>query len=283
MSIETAPRHALKAEWFDAIARRHSRRTFDRRAIQGLVLDRIEETCRQASEGRRARAVLVRDAPQNIFTGVVGSYGRIVGAPSLLAFVGTDDSGIELGYVGESVVLDATHLDLDTCWNAGFFSPKRAASLMGLSAGERVCAVTPLGHASEAASAGERRLRASAKADTRMGVADIAPGCESWPVWAREAVEAVRLAPSGCNYQPWRLRFEEGSLVLGAAPRVIFTMPIDLGIAMLHAELGALHAGVRGAWQMLSATRMPMKPSFRKEVGGIDIARFVPAEARVAE
>jgi hypothetical protein len=242
------------------------------------VLDRIEETCRRASEGRSARAVLVRNAPQSIFTGVIGSYGKIVGAQSVLALVGTDDSGIDLGYVGESVILDATLAGLDTCWNAGFFNPKRVAILVDLAPEERVCAVSPLGYAAKAESGGERRLRSSVKADTRMAIAEIAPGCDAWPAWAREAVEAVRVAPSGCNDQPWRLSFEEGSLVLEAAPQVTFSAPIDFGIAMLHAELGALHAGVHGAWEMLSPTRLAKKPTFRKEAGGSDIARFVPAE-----
>jgi hypothetical protein len=283
MSVDTTPCHALKPEWFDAIARRHSRRTFDGRAVEPALLDRVEATCRQASEGRDARVVLVRSAPANIFKGVIGSYGKIVGAPSVLAFVGTDHSGMDVGYAGESVVLDATLAGLDTCWNAGFFSPERVAGLVDLAAGERVCAVSPLGYATETMSGGERRLCASVKADTRMAIAEIAPGCDSWPAWAREAAEAVRVAPSGCNAQPWRLRFEAGSLVLGAAARVIFSVPIDMGIAMLHAELGALHAGVRGAWEILSPSdgapvNALKKPTMRKQAHGSDVARFVPAE-----
>lgn len=263
MSVATSPRQPVKPEWFDAVTRRVSRRQFDGRAVGSTALDRVEETCRCASEGRGARAVLVRSAPQDVFTGFIGSYGKIVGAPSLVAFVGTDDSLIDVGYVGECVILDATLAGLDTCWIAGSFSAESAARIVDLAPGEHVCAVTPVGHATEAKSGAERLLTAVVKPRSRMAIADIAVGCDSWPGWARVAAEAIRVAPSGANKQPWRLRFEEGALVLGAAPRTYWTAPMDFGIAMLHAELGALHADVHGTWEMLL---------------GSDIARFTPAE-----
>ena len=50
---------------------------------------------------------------------------------------------------------------------------------------------------------------------------------------------------------------------MGSALQTYWTAPMDFGIAMLHAELGALHTGVRGSWEMLS---------------GPDVARFAPAE-----
>jgi hypothetical protein len=75
------------------------------------------------------------------------------------------------------------------------------------------------------------------------------------------AVEAARVAPSGANKQPWRFRLEGGTLVMGRAEKIYWTAPIDFGIAMLHVELGAEHAGVRGAWEHLAEP---------------DVARFVP-------
>lgn len=263
MSTATAPASALRSELYDAIASRSSRRAFDGRKVDSAVLDRIEETCRRASEGRGARAVLVRNAPESVFTGFIGSYGKVAGAPSLVAFVGGDDSLADVGFVGECVILDATLAGLDTCWIAGTFSAENAATMADLAPGERVCAVTPLGYAKEAKSGAERLATAFMKPRARLAMAEIAPGCDSWPAWARDAAEAVRLAPSGVNKQPWRLRFEGGALVLGSARGTYWTAPMDFGIAMLHAQLGALHAGVRGSWEMLSAP---------------DIARFTPAE-----
>lgn len=263
MSTATAPLQAVRLEWFDAIARRVSRRRFDGRKVDSAVLDRVDETCRRVSEGRDGRAVLVRHAPQDIFTGFVGSYGRVIDAPSLVALVGSDESLIDVGYVGEAVILEATLAGLDTCWIAATFSATNVASIADLRPGERVCAVTPLGYATEAKSRSERLAASVLHSRSRLSTSEIAPGSDTWPEWAREAAEAVRVAPSGANRQPWRLRLEGDALVIAPAPKVYWTAPLDYGIAKLHAELGALHAGVSGGWEMLF---------------GPDVARFSPTQ-----
>ena len=95
-------------------------------------------------------------------------------------------------------------------------------------------------------------LRASARAHRRRELSEIAPGIDgSWPEWARAAAEAVRLAPSAVNRQPWRLTLVNERLVISRdngqeTPKV--TKSLDCGIAMLHAELGARSQGVHGRW-----------------------------------
>jgi nitroreductase len=264
VSITTLSRARLNPELFAVIEHRVSRRRFEDRAVEASVLDRVEATCRSASaESGTPRAVLVRRAPQDIFTGLVKSYGRVIGAPSLIAFVGGSDSLVELGYMGQTVILDATLAGLDTCWIAGSFSAVNARDLVDLAPGESVRAVTPLGYATKMKSSAEWLVGAAIKPRSRLALDEIAPGSDSWPSWAREAAAAVRLAPSGSNRQPWRLRFEDGALVLASAPDPYWTAPMDLGVAMLHAELGAQHAGVLGEW--VAGT-------------GDDVARFTPQE-----
>jgi hypothetical protein len=66
-----------------------------------------------------------------------------------------------------------------------------------------------------------------------------------WPDWAREAACAVQAAPSGANKQPWVARMDDDSLVLGLVESTTYwTRGYDMGIAALHAQLGALRAGV---------------------------------------
>jgi hypothetical protein len=262
VSITTLSRARSNPELFGAIERRVSRRRYKTRAVEATVLNRVEAMCRSASESAgTVRAVLVRRAPQDIFTGLVGSYGRVVGAPSLIAFVGDSESLVELGYLGQTVILDATLAGLNTCWIAGSFSAENAGALVQLGPGESVRAVTPLGYATKAKSGAEWLVGAAIKPRSRLALEEIAAGSSSWPSWAREASSSVRLAPSGSNRQPWRLRFEDGSLVFATAPEPYWTAPMDVGVAMLHAELGAAHAGVLGEWQAGS---------------GDDVARFTP-------
>jgi nitroreductase len=190
----------------------------------------------------------------------------VEGAQWTAAFVAPEGAEVEAGYVGEAFVLEATRLGLGTCWVAGMFDRDTADRLTELGPGERVVAVTPVGHPLERKALVERMMSAAVRSAARRQVDDIAPhlargGSDAWPAWAVSAVEAARLAPSGANRQPWRFSLDDRGLALAAAEGAYWTAPIDCGIAMLHAELGALHEGVGGDWVRLASP---------------DVARFEP-------
>ena len=262
----------LDLAWYDAIAVRRSRRRYGERRIAKASLAALQAFCDEHSLEPGACVWLAQDSG-DLFKGMAerfGGYGRVEGAPWTAAFVAPKGAELEAGYVGEAFVLEATRLGLDTCWVAGMFDRKTAAGLVPLKRGERVIAVTPVGHALDRKQFVERMMSAAVRSAARHQVEHIAPGLVhedgpagvAWPAWAIAAVEAARLAPSGANKQPWRFRLHAGAIVLSAAEKTYWTAPIDYGIAMLHVELGALHEGVRGAWDRLPAP---------------DVARFTPA------
>lgn len=258
----------LNPEWFQAIDHRISRRSFTGEPVPQDSAEQLRAFCKRFRPFDDVRAEFVEHAPEHLFTGLVGSYGRIHGAPSAALFIGRPHADIDIGYVGEALVLDATRLGLETCWIAGAFSRKMADQLCDLSDDEHVRAISAVGIAEKDQPLGERTMRALARASTRLPLEKIAPGIDGfWPEWAIAAVEAVQKAPSGGNRQPWRFRFENEALVVRQAPTVYWTARMDIGIAMLHAELGAQHTGVRGRWERLD---------------GADDARFV-AEALAAD
>ena len=259
----------LDPAWFEAIDRRISRRRFTGEMPTDQALSALRHFCEtfrapDIGPDSAARAVLIERAPSDLFTGLVGSYGRIEGAPSAALVVGRPGSDVWVGYVGEALVLEATRLGVDTCWLAGAFSRKRATSLAELSPGEHVPAIVAIGIAESGMGAGEKTMRAFVRASTRLSAEKIANGSDvdSWPDWAQSAIEAARKAPSGGNSQPWRFRMDSGALVVSQGGRAYWTAEMDFGIAMLHAELGAAHADVSGRWELLE------KP---------DVARFVPS------
>ncbi len=260
------PRFRIEPSWFDAIATRVSRRRFDGRPVRSEAIQRIDAACRTVSEpAHTVRAVLVDAAPDAVFTGLIGNFAAIIsGAPAFVAFVGRHDNWhVDLGYIGEAVILEATAAGVDTCWIAEKFDAAAAAAHFHLAEGEQVRAVTPLGYGTRNVPVGERLVKAVVRPRVRLDLERIAPGARSWPTWAREAAEAVRLAPSGKNRQPWRLRMDGDALVLARTTEgAYWTALIDCGIAALHAELGALHAGVSGTWQRLAEP---------------DVARFMPS------
>jgi nitroreductase len=256
---------ALHADrWFASLANRHSRRAYDGEPIDPATLADLTATAATFAPFDDARAVIVESVAPNLFRGIIGSYGRVTGAPSAIVFIadsGSANADEHCGYTGEGIVLEAQAQGLGTCWIAGSFSRAVSKELVELREGEVIRAVSPLGHPTDVLSVAERVVFGQARPKFRRPLEEIAPGHESWPAWAGEGVRSAQIAPSAMNRQPWRFRYVDGAVVVslhGAAPKM---GRLDVGIAMLHFELGARSEGSDGAWEPLT---------------GADIARWVP-------
>jgi hypothetical protein len=264
------------AEWAAAIVVRHSARTYTGRTVDSALLDHLEHFCGCLPAADVARVALVRNVPDSVFTGIVGSYGRVLGAPSAVLMIGMESEPAvqeSLGYLGEAVLLEATSLGLGTCWIAGFFDRPLAAALVPLAPGERVLAISPIGVAQTRPRTSERMLKRFVGAHKRKAVEEIAPGFdpELWPAWAAEGVRLARVAPSAVNRQPWRFELEADSatatpaanpteaLIVSAVTKGnegTISRRVDCGIAMLHFEVGAQLMGARGRWEVLEAPQV---------------------------
>jgi len=246
--------------WLEAGRVRSSRRSYTGAPIAPSTLDSIEFFADGFRPSEVARTVVLREAPESMFTGIVGSYGRVSGSPSALVIVGRSGApGAEecAGYTGEGVVLEATRLGLDTCWIGGTFSASKLAATIGLETGERIFCVSPLGYAQQSLSFAERTVfgHKDTGPKPRKPAEEIAPGNAAWPSWVRTGIEAARLAPSAMNRQPWRFSYVDGRVTISFDGADIYkkvSKRLDCGIAMLHFEVGARHAGVSGEWDLLT-------------------------------
>jgi Putative TM nitroreductase len=268
---DMSPTQEQTRRWLSEVPVRRSRRTFDGSPVTEADLETLDALCRSFRPHGDARTVLVRKAPEAVFKGIIGSYGKVAGASSALVFLGTpaeDGTAQHVGYTGEAIVLEATALGLETCWIGGSLDRKLAAKLARPMPGERVFAISPLGHAAAAAPASERLLYGWGKPKKRRAVEEIAPGCGSWPTWASAGVEAARIAPSAMNRQPWRFRMEDGTVIVSCAGTntPVVGLSLDCGIAMLHFELAARAVGGPGVWVQVDGDSR-------------DIARWVPEGA----
>ncbi|HEY3317005.1 MAG TPA: nitroreductase family protein [Coriobacteriia bacterium] len=246
-------------EWAAAVPPRHSRRRFTGEPVTDGQAEALRTHCESFEPFPGARAVFVEQPAGDVFRGLVGSYGKIRGAPSILAFVAdveVPDHAAKLGYTAEAAVLEATRLALATCWVAGSFDRRLTASVVGLEAGERVFGVSPVGTAVPEKAGSERTVARLARSHVRKPLPEIAPGIDrgGWPMWAFEGVRLARLAPSAVNRQPWRFRMDDLGCVLAtdaAGGDRGISKRLDCGIAMLHFELGALVTGGLGGWEFL--------------------------------
>ncbi|MBE0479908.1 MAG: nitroreductase family protein [Dehalococcoidia bacterium] len=248
------------AEWYRAIRHRRSRRSYDGVPLEPETIERLRTVCREFRPFPEVRSEVIEDDPDKVLRGILGSYGKIKGAPALIAFVGRmDDPHVQekLGYTGEGIILEATSMGLGTCWVGGFFRPRVAGSLIGLTGKEKVVAVTPVGRMRDRFSREERVMTGFGLMHRRKSLAALTGGADMGllPEWAKAALEAARIAPSAVNRQPWRCRADAGSITVSVdSPGfdISISRRLDCGIAMLHIEVAALEYGVQGRWEFLS-------------------------------
>jgi len=155
------------------------------------------------------------------------------------------------GYLGEGVILEATSLGLNSCWVGGFYRRESVLKQIDIQDDERVLAITPIGYSKEEAN----RVGVSSKRYRRKDIDKlVTSGNVSDNEWVKTALEAVRIAPSAANRQPWRFQIRDDSIIVASnKQREGFRVSrrLDCGIAMLHLELGALVSGVKGSWEFL--------------------------------
>lgn len=254
---------AQAARWHAVVFQRHAVRTYVPMPLEGEQGVTLADLTPERLGPARARHVLVegQEAADSVFRGVMGNFGKVLGAPALLLFIGqTEDPGFMagVGYLGEQLVLEATALGLATCWVGGYFRRDLAREYVAMAPGEEVICVSPVGHPEE--TRGLRRVHDtavrlfSAGWGRRKSLAEITRG-EIKTLWLLDALEAARWAPSSHNGQPWRFILRGGSVAvthdLPARPLAPWSedpRTLDCGIAMANFAVAARARGKAGRW-----------------------------------
>ena len=162
------------------------------------------------------------------------------------------------GYTFDKIVLFAESLGIGTTWIAGTMNREAFERAMAVSADEVMPCVSPLGYPAEKMSLRETMMRKGIKADSRFDFEELffegsldKPLSKSSAGKLLEAFEAVRLAPSAVNKQPWRgvccedkVHFYEKRNKGYVSKNGWDTQRIDVGIALCHFELAARECGL---------------------------------------
>jgi nitroreductase len=245
----------------NAIRLRHSTRRYDARPVPAQALEQVTTRAANAERllQRGVRVTLVNGQEQvaQILKRIAGIYGLVQGAPHLLVGLvpeETDEPLLELGYVLEQAVLEATRLGVATCWMTGSYRADRAAVAVDIRPGETAAAVAAMGYprtdrlarvhdevVHRLAGAGRRRSLEQIVFDGQWGRPWSPEGAD--PVLV-EMLECARLAPSAVNRQPWRFVVEPGRISLALTR----SAPIDAGITMAHVAVAAAELDSPGHW-----------------------------------
>ena len=222
----------LEKNWHDAIYARSSVRTYTG-APDKEQLDRLGVLCRKLSW----QGITVR-----MFKGP-GLKG-IKGTDVYAVVVAKKNTPMELeGFMGEALVLEATAMGLGTCWLGAMFYPEIINRNVNLQNDEVVHCVISIGKANLPAFNPKRKDVVKLCGKTEDELAALG-------VWQKEAVMAARLAPSAMNQQPWKIEADKtGVSILETSVLLKKYAPLDRGIAMLHAAVGAYHAGREAVWK----------------------------------
>ena len=252
--------------WYQAVKERNSRRQFNSQIIEKIKIKKLNnliEALNNDIEG--LRIILIQKEVEEIFTGIIGSYGKITGAPAYLAFIGREDiSNMEekIGYGGEAVILEATALELGSCWVSGTFKSDKVLADLNLNQNEKLYAISPIGYPEAKPTISERVLKKVIKSKKRLDLKKLMVNknnLEKIPEWMITALETARLAPSALNRQPWRFKIEGNSIIIqldNKEKNEERSKNIDCGIAMLRLEIGAMKAGFTGKWQYLKGDKV---------------------------
>jgi nitroreductase len=161
------------------------------------------------------------------------------------------------GYSFERIVLFAESIGVGTTWIAGTMDRAAFEKAVSLQSDEVMPCVSPLGYPAIKMSVRESLMRKGVKADSRLAFSELFfDGSFDHPLSAgnagkwQTALEAVRLAPSAVNKQPWRavicgdrVHFYEkhGAVRVNVDWDI---QKIDMGIALAHFALAAEACGL---------------------------------------
>ncbi|MBP1537814.1 MAG: nitroreductase family protein [Ruminococcus sp.] len=228
----------------DIIRTRKSVRTFDGMIVSPKDREKLAGFIKTIDNpyGIPVRFVMLGAKKHGLSSPVIqGEHIYITGKVPL-----TEHCAEAFGYSFEKLVLYAWSLGIGTTWIGGTMKREVFEREAGLSDGEIMPCVSPLGYPAKKRSVKEIGMRTAIRADKRKKAEelffenDFSTPLHTDDVTVLNALEAVRLAPSAVNKQPWRVVkcgnayhfFEKKTLDSGAVSWDV--QKVDMGIALCH-------------------------------------------------
>lgn len=240
----------------DTIKGRRSVRTFDGRAVSQEDREKLEGFISGISNpfGIPVEFVLLDAEKYGLSSPVIAGEklyvaGKVKKGPY---------ADVAFGYSFERLVLYAWSLGIGTTWIGGTMKRELFEKAAGLSDGEMMPCVSPLGYPAKKKSIRETMMRKGVGADRRMPAENLFfDGNMDTPLSGEkrekiaDLIEMVRWAPSAVNKQPWRIISADGRYQFYEKKDKGYVsdatgdlQKIDVGIALCHFVTGLEEQGV---------------------------------------
>ena len=221
----------------EAMYKRHSRRSYLREKLRDEDAAFLKERIHMYNQKHGLHMKLVCGHPE-IFKGFRNSYGMFHNVENFIMMMGNSRDVYmqeKLGYFGERLILEAVERNMGTCWVGGTFA--KDALKPYVKEDEKLYCVIAIGYTAHKKTLKEQLI---SHATRRRGktVEEMSDITAYSPDWMKNGMEAVQLAPSALFKQPVRFRQEKDRVYAEVAHTDSFEM-VDLGIAMMHFEIGA--------------------------------------------
>lgn len=250
----------------DSIVKRKSIRTYSNEQIDSFTLDSLQSYIDEVSTPFETEIRFkIMESRSNEFGQRLGTYGLIKGANTFIcgAVKNQKRSEEDLGLAMEKVVLHAVSLGLGTCWLAGSFNKANFGKAVELKEDEILPIVISIGYPDENRSFFDKVMYILTRSKNRKDWNEIffdrdfdKPLCKEEVGIYTDALEMVRIAPSGFNKQPWRVVKSDDTFhfyMEGKKKEGQFSIDrLCIGIAMCHFELMLNELGVFGKWMDLN-------------------------------
>ena len=265
------------SNFLDMAKTRRSVRSFDGNGIDAKILDELKSYADEITNpyGVKVRFIFL-DASENALSSPVITGEKYY----VSAVVGKSEHADEAyGYSFQKLLMKAHELGLGTVWIGGTMPRDKFEKASMLKEGEFMPCVSPLGVTAKKMSLKETLMRKGVKADSRMKFEELFFIGEFGKTlderYAKEQglyddLEAVRLAPSAVNKQPWRIVIDGRKAHFyekhdkGFLTSDYDLQKIDIGIALYNFEA-----------QMISEGRTPVLSIETPEIDAPDGVDYI--------
>jgi hypothetical protein len=217
-----------------AIEIRSSRRTYTDQPIASDKVKRLNEMIEQFNKEASLHLQLITNNG-DAFSKFNKTYGLFKGVNNYITLIGKKDDHVfeKMGYYGEKLVLEATCMELGTCWVGGSFDRNACTVLED----EVLYGVIAIGNVAESKSFKEKTISKLAHRKTKS-FEEFYESDLQVPEWFVNGIKAAQKAPSAMNGQPVKFYYQSGTVTAKVQDNLDFRN-VDLGIAKYHFELGA--------------------------------------------